>query len=249
MNCMVHMQPALRAACHSAATHPIPLLAEQKPPPALCISRWPSVLDPLHSSSPPSTPSPPSPCNRALPWPIAASLSLLSLFIRCFFLYQSLVFRPFVPYFYLVVYFYLGLTTPHKHASDRVYCMPLVLIQSQGAHVYPSPTSLHTSPLPIVPSLHHRRSNSLHNQQHSRHQPSPPLRRTLDRFAAQRSNSSTILYPDLKAPSYLLPGFVSLLVLSPVSSAEMEHQRPRLADEPIDDHEWVVFACTSLGNG
>jgi hypothetical protein len=131
--------------------------------------------------------------------------------------------------------------------------MPLVLNQSQGAHDRSFPHSLLHSPLAAAPGpqpFRHRRTRSLQNQKFNRHQHTQSLPRIIDQFP-RNHHSSIIAYSPTFSDSYHLPAIASIQVVQPIavepipfpsppiSLVEMEHQRPRQPDEPIDDHEWV----------
>jgi hypothetical protein len=132
--------------------------------------------------------------------------------------------------------------------------MPLVLNQSHGAHDRSFPNSLLHSPSstsPATSSPRHRRTRSLQNQKLNRHHHSQSLPRIIDQLPPHHLNPNLAYAASL--PHYqILPALSSLHVAppiaiepiqvpSPISPEEMEHQRPRHPDDPIDDHEWASF--------
>jgi hypothetical protein len=122
--------------------------------------------------------------------------------------------------------------------------MPRVLNQSQGAQ----DRSFNT-PIPEQ-SPKHRRSRSQQIQKHNSHfnnQTLPPL---IDPLPPHLSHSDNDPHSPRSPQTGQLPPIYSLQAKqspyydpvqypSPISPEEMEHQRPRPTDEPIDDHDWV----------
>src|ERR1700760_900869 len=138
--------------------------------------------------------------------------------------------------------------------------MPLVLNQSHGAHDRSFPNSLLHSPSSTSPasssSSRHRRTRSFQNQKPNRHHHSQSLPRIIDQLPPQHLNPNLAYAASVPPHYHILPALSSLHVAppiavepiqvpSPISPEEMEHQRPRHPDDPIDDHEWASFHQTS----